>query len=56
MGNRLVLVADMPMRAQASGIALAQTYASVWTLKHGRVIRVDDYVNHSEALAAAGLS
>jgi ketosteroid isomerase-like protein len=56
LGDRLVLVADMPMRAQASGVALAQTYASVWTLKGGRVIRVDDYLNHSEALEAVGLS
>jgi ketosteroid isomerase-like protein len=44
------------LRAQASGVALAQTYASVWTLKGGSVIRVDDYLNHSEALEAVGLS
>ena len=37
-GDRFVLLADMPMRAQASGIALAQTYATVATLKDGRVI------------------
>ena len=56
LGDRLVLVADMPMRAQASGVALAQTYASVWTLKGGRVIRVDDYLHHADALEAVGLS
>jgi ketosteroid isomerase-like protein len=56
MGDRLVLLADMPMRAQASGIPLAQTYAGVSTIRDGRVIRQDDYLNHAEALEAVGLS
>jgi ketosteroid isomerase-like protein len=55
MGDRVVLLADMPMRAQASGIPLAQTYAGVSTLKDGRVIRQRDFLNHAEALEAAGL-
>jgi len=36
LGDRLVLLADMPMRAQASGVPLTQTYAGVSTLKDGR--------------------
>ena len=55
LGDRLVVLADMPMRAQASGVALAQTYASIWTLKDGRVIRARDFLDHGEALEAAGL-
>jgi ketosteroid isomerase-like protein len=55
LGDRVVLLADMPMRAQASGVPLAQTYAGVSTLKDGRVIRQDDFLNHAEALAAVGL-
>jgi ketosteroid isomerase-like protein len=55
MGDRVVLLADMPMRAQASGIPLAQTYAGVSTLKDGRVIRQRDFLNHAEALEAVGL-
>ncbi len=55
LGDRLVLLADMPMQAQASGVSLAQTYAGVSTLKHGRVIRNDDFLNHAEALARVGL-
>ena len=55
LGDRLVLLADMPMRAQASGVALAQTYAGVSTLKDGRVIRQHDFLNHAEALEAVGL-
>ncbi len=56
LGDRLVVLADMPMRAQASGVALAQTYASIWTIKDGRVIRARDFLDHGEALEAAGLS
>jgi ketosteroid isomerase-like protein len=55
LGDRVVVLADMPMRAQASGVALAQTYASIWTIKDGRVIRARDFLDHGEALAAAGL-
>ena len=56
LGDRVVVLADMPMRAQASGVALAETYGSVWTMKHGRVARVDDFLRHEEALRAAGLA
>jgi ketosteroid isomerase-like protein len=56
LGDRLVLLADMPMRAQASGISLAETYATIATLKDGRVIRQRDFLDQAEALEAAGLS
>jgi ketosteroid isomerase-like protein len=56
LGDRLVLLADMPMRAQASGISLSERYAGVMTLKDGRVIRHQDYLNQAEALETVGLS
>lgn len=56
LGNRFVLLADMPMRAQASGIPLAQTYAGVSTLKDGRVILQRDFLDPAEALESVGLS
>jgi ketosteroid isomerase-like protein len=55
LGDRVVTLADMPMRAQASGIPLAQTYAGVSTLKEGRVIRQQDYLTRAQALEAVGL-
>ncbi len=55
LGDRFVLLADMPMRAQASGVSLKQTYAGVSTLKEGRVIRQRDFLDHAEALEAVGL-
>jgi ketosteroid isomerase-like protein len=55
LGDRIVMLADMPMRAQASGVPLGETYASVSTLKDGRVIRQHDFLDQSEALGAVGL-
>src|SRR3954453_18579808 len=55
LGDRLVMLADMPMRAQASGIALSQKYAGVVTLRDGRVIRQQDYLDQAEALRSVGL-
>jgi ketosteroid isomerase-like protein len=56
LGDRVVVLADMPMTAQASGISLAETYACVATLRGGRVCRQRDFLHHAEALEAAGLS
>jgi hypothetical protein len=56
LGDRFVLLADMPMRAQGSGISLTETYACVTTLEHGRLIRQQDYLTHDEALQEAGCS
>lgn len=55
MGHQLVLLADMPMRAQASGIALAQQYATIATLQDGQIIRQRDFLDQAEALRVAGL-
>jgi ketosteroid isomerase-like protein len=56
LGDRLVLLADMPMQAQASGVALSEKYASIMTLRDGKVAHVQDYLNQAEALEAVGLS
>ena len=56
LGDRFVILADMPMRAQASGIALSQKYAGVVTVRDGRLVAQHDYLDQAEALAAVGLS
>ena len=56
LGDRLVLLADMPMRAQGSGVPLAESYAMIATVKDGAVIRQQDYLSQAEALAEAGLA
>jgi ketosteroid isomerase-like protein len=55
MGDQLVLLADMPMRAQASGVPLAERYGTVATVQDGMIIRQRDFLDQAEALAAAGL-
>jgi hypothetical protein len=55
MGDRLVLLADMPMQAQASGIALTQHYATIATLEDGMIVNQRDFLDQSEALREAGL-
>jgi hypothetical protein len=55
LGDRIVMLADMPMRAQASGVPLGETYACVSTLKDGRVIRQRDFLDQAEALGTVGL-
>ena len=56
LGDRIVWLADMPMRAQASGVALTEKYACVADLRAGRIVRQQDYLDQAAALAAAGLS
>jgi ketosteroid isomerase-like protein len=55
LGERIVMLADGSMRAQASGVSLAQVFALVSTMKDGRVIRHQEYYDHAEALEAVGL-
>ena len=55
MGDRLVLLYEAPVRAQASGVPWTGKLASVTILAKGRVIRQQDYMDHDEALEAVGL-
>jgi ketosteroid isomerase-like protein len=56
LGERFVVLACVPMRGQVSGVSLTEPFAYVATLKNGRVIRLQEYFDHAEALAAVGLS
>jgi ketosteroid isomerase-like protein len=56
LGERIVVLADAPMRAQASGVPLTEAFASVSTLEDGRIVRTQEYYDRDEALEAAGLS
>ena len=56
LGDRVVLLAELPMRAQTSGIPLTEKIATVSVLNNGKASRVQAFLNHAEALEAAGLS
>ena len=55
-GERAAVLANVPMRAQASGIELTEEFALVSTFEDGMVIRIEEYYDYAEALAAVGLS
>jgi ketosteroid isomerase-like protein len=56
LGDRVVLLAELPMRARASGIPLTGQIATVSVLDGGKASRVQAFLDHAEALAAVGLS
>jgi ketosteroid isomerase-like protein len=56
LGDRVLLLADGDMRAQASGVPLRQEFALLCTLKAGRPVRAQEYYNHAEAIRSAGIA
>jgi ketosteroid isomerase-like protein len=55
LGDRMVILATVPMRAQASGVPLTEAFAYALMLEGGLVVRLQEYYDHREALAAVGL-
>jgi ketosteroid isomerase-like protein len=55
-GDRIVLLADLRARGQASGIPFTGTIATVSFLNHGKATHVQAFFDHAEALQAAGIS
>jgi ketosteroid isomerase-like protein len=55
LGDRVVILAEGTMRAQASGVPLNQSFALVTTLRDGRPLSHQEYYDHDEALTAVGL-
>lgn len=56
LGDRFVVLYNMAVRARASGVQLIGEMATVAVLTDGKTIRQHDYLAHSEALKAVGLS
>jgi ketosteroid isomerase-like protein len=55
-GDRVVLSAHHRGRDRGSGIKVDARYYEVYTLRDGKIIRVDEYTERIAALEAAGLS
>jgi hypothetical protein len=55
LGERLLILADAPTRAQPNDAPPTDPFATLADLDEGRVVRVQEYFDHAEALAAAGL-
>jgi ketosteroid isomerase-like protein len=54
-GDRIVLLADLRARGQASGIPVNGTIATISLLRHGKATHVHAFFDHAEAIEAAGL-
>jgi ketosteroid isomerase-like protein len=56
-GDRVVVVIRLHGTGKSSGIEVQQSVAGIWTVRNGRVVRVEiGYTDPCEALKAVGLS
>jgi ketosteroid isomerase-like protein len=56
-GDSVVTILSQHVRGRASGIELDwESYGQIWTVRNGKIVRVEFVRNRSEALEAAGLS
>jgi ketosteroid isomerase-like protein len=55
-GNQVVLGARGPSMTEVGGEPLEGQIFNVFTLRDGRILRIDDYRRRAEALAAAGVT
>jgi ketosteroid isomerase-like protein len=54
-GDRVVVSVSFRARGRASGIEVDARLYDVYTLREGKITRMDQFTERSEALAAAGL-
>jgi uncharacterized protein len=53
--GRVVVVLHISGRAKLSGITTELRFASLYTLRRGKIVRIREYADRKEALEAAGL-
>jgi ketosteroid isomerase-like protein len=54
-GDKVVALVYQRGRSKAAGMPVEMYFAQVWTLRDGKVSRMDMYSDRAEALEAAGL-
>jgi ketosteroid isomerase-like protein len=53
--DKVVVVVNQRGRARTTGMAVDMVFAQTWTIRDGRLTRMDMYSDPSDALKAAGL-
>ena len=53
--ERVLTLAHIQFRGQASGIMVESQLALLMTIRDGKIVRSEDYLSHAEALKAVGL-
>ena len=56
VGDRVVVAVRMRARGRASGIPVDARFYDVYTLRQGKIVRMDQFTRRSEAREAAGLA
>ena len=56
MGDRVVVTVRLGGRGRGSGVEIDARFYDVYTLRDNKIVRMDQFKERSEALAAAGLS
>ncbi len=54
-GDKVVVVVHQRGRARATGMTLDMVFAQIWTIRDGRLARMDMYSEPIDALRAVGL-
>jgi hypothetical protein len=55
-GDRVVVIGHLRGKGKSSGVEVEQPIAGIWTVRDGRVVRIEiGYTDPREALEAAGL-
>jgi ketosteroid isomerase-like protein len=55
LGDRVFVAARFHARGRASGVEVESRLYDVYTVRDGKVLRIDEYATRDEALEAAGL-
>lgn len=55
-GEKVVLVTEVSVTSQASGLDLDTPMAAIFEIRNGRIVRMTSYLDPAEGLEAAGLS
>jgi|SRR6185436_4472937 len=56
VGDRVVARADWGGKGRASGIDLSSSLTSISTIRDGRIVKIEWFFDHAQALEAVGLS
>jgi ketosteroid isomerase-like protein len=56
VGDRVVARADWGGKGRTSGIDLQSSVTAIYTFRNGRIVKIEFFFDHAEALEAAGLS
>lgn len=55
-GERIVVLGQIVGRGRASGLPFRSPFGHVWTIRDGAAVRLEGYLDHDVALAAAGVA